>query len=93
MQFEQPSLAGLRALCKRLPRSDRGFLKRRDFEDMIRTAVSMDGDYDALTYIAGSMTEKHYSVSVPLVLLSDGVIRFDNLEEFGDELKESMYIR
>ena len=33
-----------------------------DFEDVIRTAVSLGGDCDTLTCIAGSMAEAFYCV-------------------------------
>ena len=34
-----------------------------DFEDVIRTAVSLGGDCDTLTCIAGSMGEAFYKIS------------------------------
>ena len=43
------------------------FLEGRDFEDVIRTAVSLGGDCDTLTCIAGSMAEAYYSVPDELV--------------------------
>ena len=38
------------------------FLEGTDFEDVIRTAVSLGGDCDTLTCIAGSMAEAMYGV-------------------------------
>ena len=38
------------------------FYEGRDFEDVIRTAVSLGGDCDTLTCIAGSMAEAYYGV-------------------------------
>lgn len=38
------------------------FLEGTDFEDVIRTAVSLGGDCDTLTCIAGSMAEAFYGV-------------------------------
>ena len=38
------------------------FLEGKDFEDVIRTAVSLGGDCDTLTCIAGGMAEAMYGV-------------------------------
>jgi ADP-ribosylglycohydrolase len=38
------------------------FLEGKDFEDVIRTAVSLGGDCDTLTCIAGSIAEAFYGV-------------------------------
>ncbi len=38
------------------------FLEGQDFEDVIRTAVSLGGDSDTLTCIAGSIAEAFYGV-------------------------------
>ena len=37
-------------------------MEGRDFEDVIRTAVSLGGDCDTLTAIAGSIAEGFYGV-------------------------------
>jgi len=41
------------------------FLEGTDFEDVIRTAVSLGGDCDTLTCIAGSIAEAFYGVPAP----------------------------
>ena len=38
------------------------FLEGRDFEDVVRTAVSLGGDCDTLTAVAGSMAEAFYGI-------------------------------
>ena len=38
------------------------FFEGQDFEDVIRTAVSLGGDSDTLTCIAGSFAEAFYGV-------------------------------
>ena len=38
------------------------FLEGADFEDVIRTAVSLGGDCDTLTCIAGSIAEAFYGI-------------------------------
>lgn len=47
---------------KTVPEAITAFLEGRDFEDVIRTAVSLGGDCDTLTCIAGSMAEAYYGV-------------------------------
>ena len=49
--------------CMRtVPEAITAFLEGEDFEDVIRTAVSLGGDCDTLTCIAGSMAEAFYGV-------------------------------
>ena len=47
---------------KTVPEAFTAFLEGTDFEDVIRTAVSLGGDCDTLTCIAGSMAEAFYGV-------------------------------
>ena len=44
------------------------FMEGEDFEDVIRTAVSLGGDCDTLTCIAGGMAEAMYDVSEDFVI-------------------------
>ena len=49
--------------CQRtVPEAITAFLEGTSFEDVIRTAVSLGGDCDTLTCIAGSMAEAFYGV-------------------------------
>ena len=50
-----------------VPEAITAFLEGTDFEDVIRTAVSLGGDCDTLTCIAGSMAEAYYGVPEDLV--------------------------
>ncbi len=50
-----------------VPEAIMAFLEGESFEDVIRTAVSLGGDCDTLTAIAGSMAEAYYGVSEWLV--------------------------
>ena len=51
------------ASCQRtVPEAMAAFLEGCDFEDVIRTAVSLGGDCDTLTAIAGSMAEAFYGI-------------------------------
>lgn len=45
-----------------MPEAITAFLEGKDFEDVIRTAVSLGGDCDTLTAIAGSIAEGFYGV-------------------------------
>ena len=46
-----------------VPEAITAFLEGESFEDVIRTAVSLGGDCDTLTCIAGSIAEGFYGVS------------------------------
>ncbi len=54
---------------KTVPEAITAFLEGTDFEDVIRTAVSLGGDCDTLTCIAGSIAEAYYGV--PRMLISE----------------------
>ena len=45
-----------------VPEALTAFLEGNDFEDVIRTAVSLGGDCDTLTCIAGGMAEAFYGI-------------------------------
>ena len=47
---------------KTVPEAITAFMEGTDFEDVIRTAVSLGGDCDTLTCIAGGMAEAFYGV-------------------------------
>ena len=49
-----------------VPEAITAFLEGNSFEDVIRTAVSLGGDCDTLTAIAGSIAEGFYGVPVAL---------------------------
>ena len=50
-----------------VPEAITAFLEGTDFEDVIRTAVSLGGDCDTLTCIAGSIAEAFYGVPDQLI--------------------------
>lgn len=69
-----------------VPEAVTAFLEGKDFEDVIRTAVSLGGDCDTLTCIAGSMAEAFYGVPDELKTecrrrispeMEDVLVRFD----------------
>ncbi len=47
-----------------VPEAVTAFMEGTDFEDVIRTAVSLGGDCDTLTCIAGSIAEAYYGVPI-----------------------------
>ncbi len=49
-----------------VPEAVTAFLEGEDFEDVIRTAVSLGGDCDTLTCIAGGIAEAYYGVPAEL---------------------------
>lgn len=49
-----------------VPEAITAFLEGEDFEDVIRTAVSLGGDCDTLTAIAGSIAEAYFGIPAKL---------------------------
>ena len=59
-----------------VPEAITAFLEGESFEDVIRTAVSLGGDCDTLTAIAGSIAEGFYGV--PEALIAECEARLDD---------------
>ncbi len=58
----RPTYYHVESCQETVPEAITAFLEGEDFEDVIRTAVSLGGDCDTLTCIAGSMAEAYYGV-------------------------------
>ena len=58
----RPGYRHVESCQQTVPEAITAFLEGQDFEDVIRTAVSLGGDCDTLTCIAGSMAEACYGV-------------------------------
>ena len=58
----RPTYHHVESCQKTVPEAVTAFLEGKDFEDVIRTAVSLGGDCDTLTCIAGSIAEAFYGV-------------------------------
>ena len=58
----RPDYYHVESCQKTVPEAITAFLEGNDFENVIRTAVSLGGDADTLTCIAGSMAEAFYGV-------------------------------
>lgn len=62
----RPQYRHVESCQETVPEAITAFLEGTGFEDVIRTAVSLGGDCDTLTAIAGSMAEGFYGVPAPL---------------------------
>jgi len=58
----RPTYHHVESCMETVPEAITAFLEGTDFEDVIRTAVSLGGDCDTLTAIAGSVAEGFYSI-------------------------------
>lgn len=58
----RPTYTHVETCQETVPQAITAFLEGNDFEDVIRNAVSLGGDCDTLTCIAGSMAEAMYGV-------------------------------
>ena len=58
----RPGYRHVESCQETVPEAITAFLEGNSFEDVIRTAVSLGGDCDTLTCIAGSMAEAFYGV-------------------------------
>ena len=58
----RPDYRHVESCQKTVPEAVTAFLEGTDFEDVIRTAVSLGGDCDTLTCIAGGMAEACYGI-------------------------------
>ena len=58
----RPTYYHVETCQKTVPEAITAFLEGESFEDVIRTAVSLGGDCDTLTCIAGGMGEAFYGV-------------------------------
>lgn len=58
----RPSYHHVESCQETVPEAITAFMEGEDFEDVIRTAVSLGGDCDTLTAIAGSIAEAYYGI-------------------------------
>ena len=58
----RPSYRHVESCQQTVPEAITAFMEGTDFEDVIRTAVSLGGDCDTLTCIAGGMAEAFYGI-------------------------------
>ena len=67
----RPTYRHVESCQETVPEAITAFLEGRSFEDVIRTAVSLGGDCDTLTCIAGSIAEGYYGVPEELPQLTE----------------------
>ena len=58
----RPTYHHVESCQKTVPEAITAFMEGTDFEDVIRTAVSLGGDCDTLTCIAGGIAEAFYGI-------------------------------
>ena len=88
----RPAYHHVESCQETVPEAITAFLEGDSFEDVIRTAVSLGGDCDTLTAIAGSIAEGFYGV--PAALKSQCHARLPRtllevLERFDDHIAKS----
>ena len=76
----RPNYVHVESCQETVPEAITAFLEGTDFEDVIRTAVSLGGDCDTLTCIAGSIGEAFYGVPEELKLACRARLAPDLLE-------------
>ena len=64
----RPAYRHVESCQETVPEAIIAFLEGRNFEDVIRNAVSLGGDSDTLTCIAGSIAEAYYGVPEKLMV-------------------------
>ncbi len=83
----RPKYRHIETCQKTVPEAVTAFLEGEDFEDVIRTAVSLGGDCDTLTCIAGGMAEAMYGV--PEEIAAEGRKRLpEDMLEVLDRFEE-----
>ena len=92
----RPTYHHVESCQEAVPEAITSFLEGEDFEDVIRTAVSLGGDCDTLTCIAGSIAEAFYGV--PDSMKAECRKRLDKellevLDEFKNKYDLSQYAK
>lgn len=87
----RPTYYHIETCMQTVPEAITAFLEGDSFEDVIRTAVSLGGDCDTLTAIAGSIAEGYYGVPEELKnecykQLPDSL--FQIVKKFEEHMKE-----
>lgn len=90
----RPGYHHVETCMETVPEAITAFLEGENFEDVIRTAVSLGGDCDTLTCIAGSIAEAYYGVPEEMIsecrkrLPSDMLEVLDRFERYKIKRKE-----
>jgi len=84
----RPAYRHVESCQETVPEAITAFLEGNDFEDVIRTAVSLGGDCDTLTCIAGGIAEAFFGIPGPIKeevrrrLPADILTVYDRFEAF-----------
>ena len=70
-----------------IPQAITAFLEGKDFEDVVRTAVSLGGDSDTIAAMAGSIAEAYYGIPDELIMKLDEYLTED-LAEVTEKFRE-----
>ena len=87
----RPTYFHVESCQETVPEAITAFLEGEDFEDVIRTAVSLGGDSDTLTCIAGAIAEAFYEIPAAFMTECTGRLPkefLDILEDF-DKVRKS----
>lgn len=66
----RPTYHHVESCQETVPEAITAFLEGNDFEDVIRTAVSLGGDCDTLTCIAGGIAEAYYRIPARIKMIA-----------------------
>ncbi|MCR5269119.1 MAG: ADP-ribosylglycohydrolase family protein [Lachnospiraceae bacterium] len=85
----RPGYHHVESCMETVPEAVTAFLEGRDFEDAVRTAVSLGGDCDTLTCITGSIAEAFFGIPGEMVRevesrLDEEMVRV--LEKFREKI-------
>ena len=84
----RPTYHHVESCQETVPEAITAFLEGDSFEDVIRTAVSLGGDCDTLTCIAGSIAEGFYNISDELKLECEKRLPADLLDVLSRFVEE-----
>ena len=87
----RPTYHHVESCQETVPEAITAFFEGNDFEDVIRTAVSLGGDCDTLTCIAGSIAEAFYEIPTYMINECNKRIGNDFKRVINDFKKESYY--
>lgn len=63
----RPTYYHVESCMQTVPEAITAFMEGKDFEDVIRTAVSLGGDCDTLTCIAGGIAQAYYTIPQDMI--------------------------
>ena len=89
----RPAYHHVESCQETVPEAITAFLEGRDFEDVIRTAVSLGGDCDTLTCIAGGIAEAFFGVPDDMEREVRSRLKSDILEVLDEFQKKRGHVR